>query len=302
MDRFKQLETFVAVAEAGGFNAAARGLRASPPTVTRLVAALEQRVGTRLLSRTTRQVALTEPGRRLFEDARRILSELDVAEASAAGAHETPQGVLCVTGPVKFGQMYIAPILRDFLDLHPGVRGRALFLDRIVDLIEEGQDVAVRIGELPESSLTAVRVGAVRQLVVAAPSYLARYGAPQTLEALSDRRLVTLAGLTPRARWSFVRDGAMRDIRLDPGLSVNTVDGALDAALSGWGITRLLSYQVSEALTDGRLVEVLPGRDDRVVPVHVVHAEGTLRAAKVRAFMDFASTRLRRSADDWGSG
>ena len=299
MDRFRQLETLIAVAETGGFHAAGRRLGLSAPSVTRLIAALEARTGTRLFTRTTRQVALTEAGRRLVADAARILGDLAEAEASAAGAHEAPQGVLSITAPVKFGHLHVAPVLRAYLDAHPAVRARTLFVDRVVNLIEEGLDVALRIGQLPDSTLTATRIGHVRRVVVAAPAYLARHGAPERPADLARHRTALATGLSPDARWRFERGGRAEVIQLSPTLRCNTVDAALDAALAGWAVTRLHSYQAAAALADGRLVELLPGADDRQIPVHLLHAEGPLRAAKIRSFIDFAATRLRREASGW---
>ncbi|MEL6479590.1 MAG: LysR family transcriptional regulator [Pseudomonadota bacterium] len=299
MDRFTELETFVAVAEAGGFNAGARRLGKSSPTVTRLVQGLEERLGTRLFTRTTRQIALTEAGARLLSDARAILDSLGAAEASARGAHEDPQGVLSVTAPVVFGRLYIAPILQRYLDRYPAVAARALYLDRVVNLIEEGQDVAVRIGDLPDSTLTAVKVGDVRRVVVAAPSYLTAFGAPETLSDLAAHRIAVAVNLNPKQDWVFEAEGTARTVSVAPVLHGNTVDSALDAAMSGWALTRAFSYQVVDAVRSGALVEVLPEFEDRHVPVHLVHAEGALRAAKIRVFLDHAATELRRQAAFW---
>lgn len=297
MDRFRELTTFVAVAEAGAFNAAARQMNVSPPAVTRLVTALEGRIGARLFTRTTRHVALTEAGRRLLADATRILAELEEAEASAAGAHQSPRGELRVTAPVMFGQRHIAPILRDYLDAYPEVSATVLFVDRIVDLIDEGLDVAVRIGELPDSILSATRVGAVRRVTVASPGYLAAHGMPEMPEDLKQHRIVQPIGLLRAPEWVFVAGGKTRMVRLTPRLTVNTVAAALDAARAGWGITNLLSYQAAAELSDGDLVEVLQGFEDRRMPVHLVHSEGRRAAAKVRTFVDFAGARLRSQVD-----
>ena len=293
MDRFRELSTFVAVAEDGAFNAAARRLNLSPPAVTRLVTALETRIGARLFTRTTRRVALTEAGDRLLADAGRILAELDEAEASAAGAHQSPRGVLRVTAPVMFGQRHIAPILRDYLDAYPDVSAAVLFVDRIVDLIDEGLDVAVRIGELPDSSLTATRVGAVRRVTVASPDYLAVHGTPQVPEELAGHRIVNPTGLIQSPEWTFVAGGGKtRIVRLVPRLTVNTIAAALDAARAGWGITNLLSYQVAAELASGHLIEILHDFEDRRMPVRLVHSEGRRAAAKVRTFVDFMSERF----------
>ena len=302
MDRFRELSTFVAVAENGAFNAAARRLNLSPPAVTRLVTALEARIGARLFTRTTRQVALTEAGERLLADATRILAELAEAEASAAGAHQSPRGTLRVTAPVMFGQRHIAPILCGYLDAYPDVAATVLFVDRIVDLIDEGLDVAIRIGELPDSSLTATRVGAVRRVTVASPDYLADQGVPETPESLADHRIINPVGLIQRPEWVFSAGGDTRAVRLAPRLTVNTIAAAVDAAMAGWGITNVLSYQVAGELADGRLVEILGSFEDRRMPVHLMHSEGRRAAAKVRTFIDFAAQRLRHESDLLASG
>ncbi len=299
MDRFTELETFIAVAEAGGFNAAARRLNRSPPSVTRIISGLEQRIGTRLFTRTTRQIAFTEAGERLFTDARRLVNDLEIAEASAAGAHQEPQGVLSVTAPTIFGRVCIAPVLRSFLDLNPRVSVQALFVDRIVNLIEEGLDVAVRIGELPDSSLTAVRVGAVRHVVVASPAYLQARGRPEMPEHLTHHRLVSASQMTQADSWQFVAAGQKRSVPIRAAFVANNIDVSIDAALSGWAVTRVLSYQVADALRSGKLVELLPGFEDREIPIHLVHAEGPLRAAKIRVFVDHAAQALRKQAQDW---
>jgi len=297
MDRFRELSTFVAVAESGAFNAAARHLKMSPPAVTRLVTALEARLGVQLFTRTTRQVALTEAGARLREDAVRILADLEEAETSARGATGTPSGHLRLTAPVLFGQHFIAPILRDYLDAHPAVTASALFVDRNVNLLDEGLDVALRIGELPDSSLSARRVGSLRHVVVASPGYLEENGTPDTPDALRDHRLVFSTGVSNLPTWSFSVKGKRRALRLAPALSVNSLQAAIDAAKVGWGVTRVLSYQVTDALTEGRLVEVLADFEDREIPVHLLHGEGRRAAAKIRAFVDFAAERLRADAE-----
>jgi DNA-binding transcriptional LysR family regulator len=296
MDRFRELEIFVAVAEEGAFNGAARRLAASPPVITRAVAAIEERLGIRLFTRTTRSVALTEAGSRLLADARRILDDLAQAEASAAGAHDVPRGTLRITAPVLFGERFIAPILRDYLDAHREVRADAVFLDRIVDFIDEGYDVALRIGDLPDSALVATRVGSVRRVVVASPAYVARHGTPRALCDLRDHRIILPTAASASATWEFVADGPKRSIRLDPAIAINTMSAAIDAAAAGWGITRVLSYQVADAIGQGRLVEVLADHEKRQMPIHLVHSEGRRPAAKIRTFIDFAAGRLRTAA------
>ena len=296
MDRFRELSTFVAVAEEGAFNAAARRLNASPPAVTRLVNALEARLGVQLFTRTTRQVALTEAGARLMADATGILAGLEAAEASAAGAQAEPQGVLRITAPVLFGQRFIAPVLRDYLDAYPAVRAQALFIDRIVDLIGEGLDVALRIGALPDSSLSAIRVGAVRRVTVAAPAYLERHGRPVAPGDLGHHRVIFPSAAGDALAWEYMAGGKHQTVRLEPALVVNTMAAAINAAMAGWGVTRVLSYQVADAIAGGELVEVLAGHEDREMPIHLVHPEGRRAAAKIRAFIDLAARRLRADA------
>lgn len=294
-DRFRELAAFVAVAETGAFNAAARQLGQSAPAITRLVTSLEVRLGVQLFARTTRRVALTEAGRRLFEDAARILAELEEAEASAIGDHAAARGMLRVTAPVLFGQMLLAPVLRDFLEAHDGLAATLILGDRTVDLIGEGLDLALRIGDLADSTLTATRVGAVRRMAVAAPAYLERCGAPTTPEDLAAHRIIQPGGFAERPEWSFHRGDGRRSVRLEPRLTVNTVTAAIDAATAGWGVTRVLSYQVAGAVASGALVEILAEFEDRAAPVHLLHAEGRRAAAKIRGFVDFAAARLRRA-------
>jgi DNA-binding transcriptional LysR family regulator len=183
--------------------------------------------------------------------------------------------------------------LRAYLDDHPAMTASALFVDRNVSLLDEGLDLALRIGELPDSSLAARRVGAVRRVVVAAPAYLARHGRPQAPDELAGHRLVYVSSVDQRPAWTFSRDGREQIQRLAPTLSMNTLEAAIAAAEDGWGLTRVLSYQVAEALAAGRLVELLTEHEDRTLPVHLLHAEGRRAAAKIRSFMDFAAERLR---------
>lgn len=297
MDRFRELSTLVAVVEEGSFAAAARRMNMSPPAVTRMINALEERLDIRLFNRTTRQIALTEAGAQLHHDAARIILELDEAEASASGARDAPRGVLRVTAPVQFGQRFIAPILADFLDIHPKVSARALFVDRMVDMIDEGLDVAVRIAELPDSSLTAVRVGTVRRITVAAPDYLEKNGTPTVPGDLANHRIINPRSLHAESEWSYSTNGEVVLAKFFPAFDVNTMMASIQMAEAGWGVTRALSYQVADALQAGGLVEVLADCEDREMPVHLMHAEGRRAAAKIRAFIDFAARRLRSEAN-----
>lgn len=287
------MRVFVGVAEAEGFAPAARRLGMSAPGATRAVAALEVRVGTRLLHRTTRIVRLTEAGARFLADCKRILAEIDEAESSAAGSHAEPSGQLTVTAPVMFGRMHVAPIVLDFLAQYPRVVGRVLLLDRVVDIIEEGIDVAVRIAHLADSSLTAIRVGAVRRVVCASPGYLARRGIPKAPAGIAEHEAIAFTPSAWREEWNFASGAKTMTISPHAQLIVNTADVAVAAAVAGRGLTRVLSYQIAQELRAGTLAIVLAEFEPPPLPVHVVHAEGRRASAKVRAFVDFAAERLR---------
>lgn len=295
MDRWQAMRVFAKVAETGGFAPAARALDLSPPAVTRAVAALEAQIGTRLLVRTTRTVKLTEAGARYYDDCRRILADIDEAEAAAAGSYATPSGTLTITASVLFGQLYVLPIVTEFLDRHRAVTARTLFVDRIVNLIDEGIDVAVRIGPLRDSDYRATRVGAVRRVVVASPSYLARAGTPEAPADLARHDIVASVAARGTNDWTFGRD-SHSVVTVKPRLTCNTNAAAIAAAIDGRGLTRVLSYQVAPALAAGQLVAVLDAHEEAPWPIHVVHGEGRRVTAKVRAFVDLAVERLRGNA------
>ncbi len=280
------------MAETASFAEAARQMRLSPPAVTRAITALEEQIGVRLLTRTTRSVKLTEAGQRYFEDCRRILADIAEAEASAAGTHGNPTGTLTVTGPVMFGRMHVLPILLEYLDRFPGVAGQTLFVDRPVNIVEEGIDVAVRIGSLPPSGLSATRVGWVRRTICGAPSYFDKHGVPGTPAELARHRIIMPTGAWTSPEWHFGPDGRT-SVTVHPRLFCNTNEAAISAAEQGWGIARVLSYRVAPALAEGRLQSVLDDHADSPIPVHVVHVEGRHATAKVRAFIDLAVERLR---------
>lgn len=294
MDRLHAMQVFVRVAETGGFAEAARQLNMSPPAVTRAIAWVENRLGARLFVRTTRSVKLTEPGQRFLDDCKRILADVDEAEGAAGGSHAAPTGTLTISAPVLFGQMYVLPILTDFLDGHPGVTGRALFLDRVTHLIEEGIDVAVRIGHLPDSSYAATRVGFVRRVVCGAPGYLKAQGVPLVPTDLLKHRLIAPTTAWTSLDWRFGASGTST-VHVSPALFCNTNESAIAAAVSGWGLTRLLSYQIGPQLLAGALQTVLSDWEEEPLPIHVVHPEGRRPSAKVRAFVDLTVERLRRS-------
>lgn len=292
MDRYHAMRVFVRVAETGGFAEAARQLHMSPPAVTRAVAALEETIGARLLTRTTRAVKLTEAGGRYLADCRSILAAITEAEAAAAGSYATPTGMLTVTSSVLFGQLYIMPIMTAFCDAYPEVTGRMLFLDRIVNLVDEGVDVAIRIGHLPDSSYSAIRVGAVRRVICGAPDYLEARGVPRHPAELAQHRIIAATSAWTSLEWRFGEDGGIA-VGVKPALFSNSNEAAIGAARSGWGLTRALSYQIGPDLLAGRLKIVLEDFEQPPLPVHIVHPEGRNASAKVRAFIDFARERLR---------
>lgn len=294
MDKVSGMRVFIAVAEAEGFAPAARQLGMSPPAVTRAIAALEDRIGARLLHRTTRIVRLTEAGVRFLADAKRILAEIEEAEAAAAGDYAQPRGLLTLTAPVMFGRMHFAPVVMEFLRLHPQVSIRTLLLDRVTDLLDEGIDLALRIAHLPDSSLNAVRVGSVRRVTCAAPEYLARRGVPQHPSELVQHDTIGFWAQGVEADWVFGSEAKPIRIRPPGRMVVNAADVAISAALAGHGITRVLSYQIAEPLKQGRLKLVLEEHERPAIPIHLVHAGGRRVSARLRAFIDFAAERLRR--------
>jgi DNA-binding transcriptional LysR family regulator len=293
MDRLQAMAIFVAVVDEGGFAPAARRLRVSPPVVTRAVAELETSTGVRLLQRTTRVVRVTEAGARYASDCRRILAEITEAEEAAAGIHGEPRGHLVVTAPALFGRMYVMPIVTEYLERYPDTDIACRFVDRIVHLDEEGIDAAVRIGELADSSMQAVRVGRVRRVVCASPRYLEVHGHPRTPQDLAGHCVVSAGGVTPISDWRFVHEGRPLSVRVTPRLVTSTVDSAIAAARSGFGLTRVLSYQVAEDIDAGVLEVLLADFEPPPVPIHVLHREGRQGARKVRAFLDLAVARLR---------
>jgi DNA-binding transcriptional LysR family regulator len=290
MDRFTELQVFIAVAETEGFAAGARKLGVSPPVATRAVADLEARLGIKLLTRTTRYVRVTDAGKRYLDDAKRILGDITEADEAAAGINGEPSGHLAVTAPVLFGKMFVLPGVIDYLNRYPKMDVNALFLDRVVNLLEEGLDVGVRIGELADSTMRAIRVGTVRRVVCAAPDYLARNGIPQTPQELFNHTIITANGLNASPEWKFSDGNALR---VKPRLSFATNDAAIEAALSGFGITRLLSYQIAPQLAEGKLKTVLSEFDSKQLPIHIIHREGRYASAKIRSFVDLMVDKLR---------
>jgi DNA-binding transcriptional LysR family regulator len=295
VDHLQRLRIFVAVAESGGFARGARARGVSAPAATRAVAALERHLGALLLQRTTRSLRLTEPGEAFLADCRRILADLEAAEAAVTGARHEPRGTLAVTAPALFGSRHIAPLLFEFLDRHAALQARVLFTNRLVHLVDEGFDVAVRIAVLPDSGLTAVPVGRMRAVVVVSPAYLKRHGTPRTPADLAKHRAIGLAiEGQDRGGWRYLQ-GPKGGTSAAPQerLVVNANDVKIAAAVAGQGLASALAYQVTDEVRDGRLRVVLEAHEPPPVPVHLVYPAGRGAAAKVREFVQFAAPRLR---------
>jgi len=296
MDRFHEMQVFLAVAEEEGFAAAARRLNTSPPSVTRAIAAMEQRIGTQLLARTTRSLHLTEAGQRYLADCRRILAELDEAEEAAAGSYSIPCGHLTVTAPVLFGELFVAPVLGDYLDRFPQVNINALLVDRVVNMVDEGIDVAVRIGHLHEPGQQAIKVGEVRRVVCASPGYLDQHGRPLHPEHLRAAQIIGLSSSHLVSEWAFVDAGQPLTVPIEPRLVVSANNAAINLARLGWGMTRVLSYQVAAAVAADELEIVLEAFEPAPLPIQVVFQSSGRVPAKVSTFVDFLSQRLGQDA------
>lgn len=295
MDRIDAMRVFVTALDQGSLAGAGRRLGRSPAAVSRAIAFLENYVGTPLLHRTTRTIKLSEAGERYAAACRRVLTDLEEADMLAAGESAAPRGLLNVSGPIVSGARILRPILDGYLDSQPAVTARLLLLDRKLNLVEEGIDVALRIGHLPDSSLIAIRVGEVRQVICAAPSYLAARPPIREPADLAGHRIVAMT-VFGQDSWSFAPtegDPDIRHVPIAPRLIVNTVEAAVGSAIEGYGLTRAFSYQVAEEVRDGRLAVVLPEAESPAMPVHLVTPEGRLSVPKVRTFVDFAVPRLK---------
>lgn len=296
MDQIHLMKVFVAVGELESFAAAARRLAISPAAVTRAVSALEEQLGVKLLLRTTRSVRLTEAGGRYLEDTRHILASIVEANEAAAGINAAPKGDLAVTAPILFGKKFVMPCIVRYLQQYPEVDVSAFFLDRVVNLVEEGMDVAVRIGQLPDSGLKALRVGKMRRMLCASPEYLERHGTPRHPSELQKHEVIAAGTLSPRTDWRF---GAIDDptlIRMKPRLTVTSNDAAIAAASAGLGIARLLSYQVADEVAAGRLQVILAEYEEAPWPIHILHRESKYGSTKVRTFIDMLAEHLRSHA------
>jgi len=296
MDRLDAMAAFVAAVDEGSLAGAARRLGRSPAAVTRAVALLERRTGTRLLYRTTRVVRLTEAGARYIATCRHVLTELEEAELLAAGERSAPRGILTVTAPAFFGRRYVRPLVDAFLRTYPDVKVRLLLLDRVVNLIDEGVDVAIRIGQLPDSGLIAVKIGEVRRVACASPAYLSHRKPIREPADLSAHDCIAVGQITEPDAWSFALDtkgGLLKPVRVRSRLAVNSPESAIASAVEGSGVTCVYSYQVERELQQGSLALVLERFEPPPMPLHVIYAEARLAAAKARAFVDLVVPKLR---------
>jgi DNA-binding transcriptional LysR family regulator len=297
MDRIDAMQAFVAVADLHGFAPAARKLGLSPSAVTRLIAALEDRLGARLLQRTTRQVALTDIGARYLERARRILADVEEAEGAAEGERIRPSGRLVVSAPVGFGRLHVSPVMSAYLKRYPEVSSELRLADRMINLVEDGVDLAVRIGHLADSTLVARHVGEMRRIVVASSGYLEAHGEPKTPEAVASHETIQFGAIAAPPDWRFVRDGSEVRVTPAPRFITNSSDAAIQYAEAGGGLTRVMFYQAADALKKGRLRIVLAKFEQPPLPIHLVYPTSRLLSAKVRTFIDLVT-----EISDWHFG
>jgi DNA-binding transcriptional LysR family regulator len=298
MDKLGAMQTFVRIVEAGSLTRAAASLETSLPTVVRTLAGLERDLGVSLLKRTTRRIHLTDEGSQYLVRCRDILAATQEAEALLTARRTEPVGKLSVTASVLFGRRHLAPILYDFLLRHPKVTADVLFVDRVVNLIEEGVDVAIRIAHLRDSSIIAIPVGRVRRVVCASEHYLRKYGAPQTPDDIREHLCVRHLGLVPRSEWHFRVGSREVSIPINSVVTSNDIDGAVDACINGLGLGMFLSYMVAPYRKSGRLKYVLEKFENEPAPVQVVYAQSRLMSSRVRAFVDECVNKLRRSKFD----
>lgn len=293
MDRFEAMRTLIAAVDGGSLSAASRTLGIPLPTVSRRVSDLEAHLRAQLVVRTSRKLLLTDAGQAFVATCRRILDELDEAERAATGEYRLPRGDMLITAPIMFGRMHVEPVVLDFLKAYPDINVRMVLADHVVDLFENHVDLAVRIGPLPDSSLVATRLGAVRWVVCANPAYLAERGTPARLEHLAAHDCIAFERLNNIDVWTFRKGLDTVAVPIRPRFAINTADGAINAALAGAGIARILSYQVAAEIADGRLVPLLRDFEPKPFPVHLLHTGQAIMPLKLRAFSDFATQRLR---------
>lgn len=292
MDKIESLQVFVAVAHAGGFSAAARALGLPVPTVSRKVAELEESLGVRLFERSTRSVVLTDAAQPYYESCRRLLDELRDADELVSGSHRSPRGELTITAPVGFGRQHVQPVALQFLHEYPDIDLRLLMVDRLVDLVDEHVDLALRIGELPDSSLVARPLGHIKKIVCASPGYLQRHGVPRHPSELVEHPCILWASLGAREAWLLRDEGTDTRFPIRVRLTTTLPESAIEAAQAGLGLTQVTSYQVEAAVRAGTLVPVLREHESPPTPVSLVHLSKRRVPLKLRVFLDFAAPRL----------
>jgi DNA-binding transcriptional LysR family regulator len=294
MDKFAAMKTFVRIVEAGSLTNAANSLDTSLPTVVRTLAALERELGVTLLKRTTRRIHLTDEGTQYVERCRDILAATQEAQDILVARRTEPVGRLSVTASVAFGRRYLTPIVYGFLQRYPKVTADVMLVDRVVDLIEEGMDAAIRIAHLRDSSLVAIEVGRVRRVVCASEKYLRRHGIPQVPNDVRQHRCIRHLGLSPRNEWHFQAGARQQAIPIANVLTCNEIDGAVDACIEGLGLGMFLSYMVAPYRKAGQLKYVLEAFETEPMPVQVVYPQTRLMSNRVRVFVDECVAKLRR--------
>ena len=294
MDRLDAMSVFSAIIDGGSLSAAGRRLNLPLATVSRKLADLEAHLNARLITRSTRKLVLTDAGRDYLAACRQILEQVDEAERAAGGAYTNVKGQLVIAAPIVFGRLHVVPVAAAFLEQHPDVDIQLRLGDRNVNLIEEHVDLALRIGHLPDSNLVATQVGSIRRVVCASPAYLEQFGMPRSIDELAAHRCISFDGLDGTNSWTFAgQGGEKRQVPIHSRLTVSTADAAIKAAALGLGLTRVLSYQVADALRDGRLVRVLTDDEPPAVPASLIYPGQGRLPMKSRAFIDFAVMRIR---------
>jgi DNA-binding transcriptional LysR family regulator len=293
MDRFDAMSVLLAVAEAGSLSAGARRLGMPLATVSRKVSELETQLHARLFNRGSRRLELTDAGRSYVEACRRILEDVDEAERAVSGEYKAPRGELVITAPIVFGRLHVLPVIGAFLSVYPEIDIRLTLTDRVVNLLEEHVDVALRIGEMPDSNLVASRVGSIQRVVCGSPQYFDKHGTPASPRDLEAHDCITFEGLMSPRSWTFRIGHVDVPIAIHSRLVVNTAEAAVDMAVAGIGLTRVLSYQIADALEAGKLRVVLEEFQPDPIPISVVHFGNRLSPLKLRAFYDFAVPRLK---------
>jgi DNA-binding transcriptional LysR family regulator len=298
MDRLDSMATLLAAVETGSLSAASRKLGVPLATVSRKVSDLEAHLRARLVTRTSRRLELTEAGRAYVAACKRILENIAEAERAASGEYSAPQGDLTIAAPIVMGRLHVLPVTMDFLNAYPDINVRLVLSDRVAHLLEEHVDLAVRVGELPDSSLVAKRIGAIRRVVCGSPAYFARHGTPQTPDDLCAHACITFEGLYAPDSWPFRTGKTLSAFPIRSRLTVNTAEAAVDAAIAAIGVTRVLSYQIAAAVQTKSLVTILRGYEPSPLPVHLIYAAPSLLPLKLRAFLDFAAPRLKARLAD----